>query len=101
MIAKGTPAQEWEDVGHELGHFFRDHGDVVDVPPLYRHYIEHKADHFGYHFCVPSFLLIEDDLPFCRTEAIHTIMMRYGVTKRFAEKRLDMYERKLLELHYF
>lgn len=101
LIETGTPEEEWEHFAHELGHYFRDNGSRQLLPLQYEHYIEHRAENFMYHFCVPSFLLVQEDLPFCRTEAIHTIMKRYGVTKAFAKKRLDMYERKLLELHYY
>lgn len=50
LIERGAPGEEWEHVGHELGYFFRDQGASAALPPLYRHYVEHKAHQFRVSF---------------------------------------------------
>lgn len=47
-----------------------------------------------YHFCVPTFMLLQMELPQWRSQALATIATVFRVTKDFAEKRLEMFERR-------
>lgn len=99
FIESGSKEEQREAFVHELGHYFRHAGKQRKSSISFRNLTEWQADQFAYHFCIPTFFLFEDDLPFCREEATKIIMKKYGVTYAFASKRLDMYEHKLLDVY--
>lgn len=100
FIESGSNEEEREAFSHELGHYFRHAGKQKKSSISFRNLTEWQADQFAYHFCIPTFFLFEDNLPFCREEATKIIMKNYGVTFAFASKRLDMFEQKQIAYYY-
>lgn len=49
---------QFEEFGHELGHVLLHTGNQESMLNSYRHYQECKANLFALHFCVPSFMLL-------------------------------------------
>src|SRR5690625_4454977 len=56
---KNNSRQQWQDFGHEMSHYFRDQGNRNVLRESFVDYCETKADYFSYHFCVPTFMLME------------------------------------------
>jgi hypothetical protein len=86
----------WEDFGHELCHYLTQHGNQTIMPELFLKFQEQKADHFSLHFCVPTFMLDQIELPAERTRAILLIEQTFNVTTPFAKKRLERYEQQMI-----
>lgn len=92
-----SPEEEWQDFSHELGHILKHYGNQHKMINMFRNLQESQADNFMYHFCVPTFMLlnynitnysnIKDGIPF--------IANKFGVTKNFAKKRLNLFRRKI------
>lgn len=83
--------QRWQEFGHEIKHVFYDVGRQEFLPNTYVYFQECKADHFAYHFCIPTFMLINvNDLSVCN------IMNLFNVEYDFALKRLEMYQNKII-----
>lgn len=59
--------------------------------PMFIDLQEWQANHFAYHFCVPTFML--EDL---EEVTIYEIMNLFNVCYDFASKRIEMYQNKLL-----
>lgn len=83
-----------EDFGHELCHVLKHAGNHFQMNKLFRELQEFQANQFMYHFCVPTFMLLQMELPQWRSQALATIAAVFRVTKEFADKRLDMFERR-------
>lgn len=69
-------------------------GNHFQMNKLFRELQEFQANQFMYHFCVPTFMLLQMELPQWRSQALATIAAVFRVTKEFADKRLDMFERR-------
>ncbi|MFA1821216.1 ImmA/IrrE family metallo-endopeptidase [Virgibacillus oceani] len=92
ILTPGTIQQEWQLFGHEVGHYLIHTGSQLQMHYLFRDLQEYQANHFAYHFCVPTFMLEnETDL------SVYKIMNLFNVEFDFALRRLEMYERKLLD----
>lgn len=96
FIQSGSKEKQLEAFAHELGHYYRHVGHQKNMPVPYREFTEWQANQFAYHFCIPTFMLLKEDLPFCEHKAILIVAGRYGVTYRMAKKRLRMFEQKML-----
>lgn len=92
--------KQWEDFSHELCHHINHVGVQYKLPSLFRELQENQANAFMYHFAVPSFMLKNIRLPSTKWESISLISDLFQVTYPFAEKRLDMYLRKLISFKY-
>ncbi|CAI6230284.1 Peptidase-M78 domain-containing protein [Bacillus subtilis] len=92
--------KQWEDFSHELCHHINHVGVQYKLPSLFRELQENQANAFMYHFAVPSFMLKNIRLPSTKRESISLISDLFQVTYPFAEKRLDMYLRKLISFKY-
>ncbi|MCY8540076.1 ImmA/IrrE family metallo-endopeptidase [Bacillus haynesii] len=90
--------QHWEDFCHELGHIMKHAGTQFKTPLLLKEMQENQANSFMYHFSVPTFMLNKIQLPPLKRDAIQLLTDLFNVTHTFAEKRLDIYLRKLLSL---
>src|SRR5690625_6559322 len=51
--------QQWQDFGHEMYHYCHDYVVYDRLHETYAEYGESKADYFAYHFCVPTFMLMD------------------------------------------
>jgi len=83
--------QKWQEFGHEMKHVFYDAGRQEFLPNTYVYFQECKADHFSYHFCIPTFMLQNvSDL------SVYNIMNLFNVEFDFALRRLEMYQNKII-----
>lgn len=83
--------QKWQEFGHEMKHVFYDVGRQEFLPNTYVYFQECKADHFAYHFCIPTFMLLE-----LRQFTVYNIMNLFNVEYDFALKRIEMYQNKII-----
>lgn len=91
--------EQWQDFGHELGHWLKHVGDQKKLNISFRHLQEWQADSFMFHFCVPTFMLlnlnisnysnIEDGVPY--------ISKIFNVTEDFSRERLRMFQRQMFQ----
>ena len=84
--------QQWQDFGHEMYHYCHDYVVYDRLHETYAEYGESKADYFAYHFCVPTFMLMD-----LKEVNIYVIANRFNVEYDFALRRLEMYQNKILE----
>src|SRR5699024_4994001 len=84
-----------EVFGHELGHVLLHVGIQLGMPEDFRHMQEAKARNFALHFTVPTFMLLELNMPKYRNQAVNLIAETFGVTHDFANERLLHYERQI------
>ncbi len=83
--------QQWQVFGHEMAHFCWHGGSSRYLLQMYLKYQEDKADYFAYHFCVPTFMLME-----LKGVTAYDVMNLFNVEFDFALRRLEMYRNKLL-----
>lgn len=86
-----SPEQQWQDFGHELCHALLHVGNQVSVPIPFKLYQEWKATNFSYHVCVPTFMLLDMELPAEERLAVYEVRKTFKVEQEFAQKRLDQY----------
>ncbi|MFD2923900.1 ImmA/IrrE family metallo-endopeptidase [Halobacillus naozhouensis] len=90
--------ERWQTFGHELGHILLHSGSQLNLPVRFVEYQEWKADNFALHFCVPTFMLLQMNLPFKKSQAIYEVVSTFGVTPEFASRRLQHLENQYLGL---
>lgn len=83
--------QQWQDFGHEMYHFFFDNECYDVLKETYASYGETKADYFAYHFCVPTFMLMQ-----FKGVDVYDVVNKFNVEFDFALRRLEMYHNKIL-----
>lgn len=83
---KKSPEEQWQDFAHELCHVLKHTGNHFHMNKLFRELQEFQANHFMYHFCVPTFMLLNMELPQRRSHAVILIAAAFRVTASFAEK---------------
>ena len=93
LDSRKSETHQWEDFGHELCHALWHAGDQALIPLSMREYQEWKAENFAQNFCIPSFMLRNMNLPAYEREAVWMLMERFGVSRKFAEKRLRQFFR--------
>ncbi len=91
VIRKSTKQREWQSFGHEICHFLRHIGSHLSMNYLFRDLQEYQANHFSYHFCVPTFMLRK-----LKEVSVDVIMNLFNVEFNFAVRRLEMYKNKVL-----
>jgi len=91
-----TPAEQWQDFGHETCHLLRQAGNQFLLNHSMVELQETRADSFAYHFCIPTFMLLYTSLPTSRNEAITLVTETFNVTPEFAQERLIRFEKQLL-----
>ena len=84
--------QQWQDFGHEMYHFFFDNECYDVLKETYASYGETKADYFAYHFCVPTFMLMQ-----LKEVSVDVITRLFNVEFDFALRRFEMYKSKVLQ----
>jgi Zn-dependent peptidase ImmA (M78 family) len=84
-----SPQEQWQDFGHELCHVLMHSGNQLQLPPDFILYQESKANNFSLHFCVPTFMLEQLELPAIKREAIEFIAKTFNVEMEFAKVRLE------------
>lgn len=83
--------KQWQDFGHEMSHYCYEEENSMILNELYVDYCEYKADYFAYHFCVPTFMLVE-----MKGVTAYDIANLFNVEFDFALRRLEMYRNKML-----
>lgn len=96
LDSRQSEAQQWQDFGHEVCHALWHAGNQALIPLSMREYQEWKAENFAQHFCIPSFMLEQIELPKYEKEAVWLIVETFGVERQFAEKRLLQYMQNLI-----
>lgn len=91
VLKKSNPQIEWQNFGHELCHCLRHVGNQLNMHYLFVELQEYQANHFAYHFCVPTFMLQQ-----LREVTIYEVMNLFNVEYDFAYTRLEMYQNKIL-----
>ncbi|MDM5297590.1 ImmA/IrrE family metallo-endopeptidase [Bacillus pumilus] len=92
--------EQWEDFAHELCHVLKHTGNHFNMHKLFRELQEFQAKQFMYHFCVPTFMLLQMKLPHLRDHAIQQIAQTFHVTWAFAERRLALFEQRGLGIRF-
>lgn len=87
--------QKWQAFGHELCHALWHAGGQIAMPMSWEVYQEAKADNFALYVCIPTFMLLNMNLPRYENQAVWMIQEAFGVEKDFAEKRLHQFLRNL------
>ncbi|MED2940699.1 ImmA/IrrE family metallo-endopeptidase [Cytobacillus horneckiae] len=90
ILQRGTRQQEWKLFVHELSHHLRHYGSQLDMHPLFHDLQEWQAEHFTYHFCVPTFMLEE-----LKEVTVREIMNQFNVDYDFALRRFEMFKNKI------
>ena len=88
-----TTRQQWQDFGHEMYHYFFDETRYDLLYESFGDYGETKADYFSYHFCVPTFMLMQ-----LKEVSVDVITRLFNVEYEFALRRLEMYQGKLMSI---
>lgn len=91
ILKKSTKQREWQMFAHELCHCLRHVGNQLNMHYLFVDLQEYQADHFAYHFCVPTFMLAN-----LREVSVDIITRLFNVEYDFALRRLEMYQSKIL-----
>ncbi|PAF15919.1 hypothetical protein CHH51_18090 [Terribacillus saccharophilus] len=91
--------QMWTTFAHELRHALVHTGNQNKMHYLFREYQELDANRFMYHFCMPTFMLLQiDPLPTFK-ETVFYLANLFKVDYRFAEKRyIDFLNKKRAQL---
>ncbi|OQP06811.1 hypothetical protein B1690_05720 [Geobacillus sp. 46C-IIa] len=84
--------QQWQEFGHELGHVLRHAGNQMLLPPSLVQLQEAQATNFASHFCVPTFMLLELDLPHTEKEIVYVLSETFGVEPLFAKRRWNRFK---------
>jgi Zn-dependent peptidase ImmA (M78 family) len=94
-----SPQEQWQDFGHELCHVLRHEGTQNGMVKPFLYLQENQAENFMYHFCVPTFMLLNYKIVnFLDVEAgIPFVIQNFNVTETFAKERLERFKRQLLQ----
>ncbi len=90
-----SPEKQKEVFGHELAHVLFHVGIQLIMPESFRLLQEYQARNFALHFCVPTFMLLNQKLYKERAQSVDLIAKTYSVTHEFADLRLAHYERQI------
>lgn len=91
FIQKSSKQKEWQTFAHEICHYLRHCGNQLNMGKLFVNFQEYQANYFAYHFCVPTFML--DKL---KEFTVYMIMDLFNVEYKFALRRLEMYQNKVI-----
>jgi Zn-dependent peptidase ImmA (M78 family) len=94
-----TDKEQWQDFGHELCHVLRHEGSQNGMVKPFIYLQENQAENFMYHFCVPTFMLLNYKISnFLDVKAgIPFVVQNFNVTETFAEERLLHFKNQLLQ----
>jgi Zn-dependent peptidase ImmA (M78 family) len=94
-----SPQERWQDFGHEIGHALKHEGNQDKLKKSFRTLQEFQANNFMYHFCVPTFMLLNYEITNFTDINIGTafIMEKFNVTESFSKKRLEQFRNKLFQ----
>ncbi|MGE6260913.1 ImmA/IrrE family metallo-endopeptidase [Heyndrickxia sporothermodurans] len=89
--------EQWEDFGHEFGHVLKHVGYQFKMEKMFRQLQENQANNFMYHFCVPTFMLLNYNIAnfYNINDGIAFVTSTFNVTEQFARKRLIQFRNQL------
>ncbi|MEN2467231.1 ImmA/IrrE family metallo-endopeptidase [Ornithinibacillus sp. FSL M8-0202] len=90
ILQYDTKQKQWQLFGHEICHYLRHFGNQLTMKKSFKDLQEWQANHFAYHFCVPTFMLEN-----IHTPTVTDIITIFNVEFDFALRRLEMYQSKL------
>lgn len=96
LDSRSSKKKQWQDFGHELCHARLHEGDQALISAMQKDGQEYKAENFAQFFCIPTFML--EKMSFTEYDQNHVWRLEetFMVEKKFAEKRLKSYQRKLI-----
>lgn len=94
LDSRKTRQEQWLDFAHEVCHDFRHMNDDKIMPIYWKEYLECQANYFAYHFCIPTFMLRQIEIPHNQYFAAKVIADLFKVPESFAYLRLNMYLNK-------
>lgn len=74
---------------HELAHILYHAGDQMKLPTEFIQYQEYKANNFALHAAIPTFMLLNMNLPNDYYQAVALLQKTFKVSLTFACKRLN------------
>ncbi|WP_052343611.1 ImmA/IrrE family metallo-endopeptidase [Bacillus massiliigorillae] len=94
-----TTQEQWQDFGHEFGHYVKHVGKQHKLRKHFRDLQEYQADNFMYQFCVPTFMLFNyQTANYLNIESgITFVSEKFNVTEEFAKNRLIHYRNQLMQ----
>ncbi|MED1533916.1 ImmA/IrrE family metallo-endopeptidase [Bacillus altitudinis] len=93
--SRSDPFQQRCELAHELWHILIEGGNNAVMPLQWKQYQEYKANYFSYHFCIPTFMLKNLNLPADQNKAALLVADIFKVTCEFAKRRLGLYYNKI------
>lgn len=90
--------EQWQDFGHETGHIIKHVGKQHELRKMFRVLQENQANNFMYHFCVPTFMLLNYEInEYANFEdGVLFISENFNVTEEFSRTRLKHFKNQLL-----
>lgn len=92
-----SPEQQWEEFGHELGHYYRQEGNQLLMHKDFLDLQEYKAENFALHFCIPTFMLLNYQISNYVNikDGIKFVSEKFNVTQGFAQRRLSHFRNQI------
>ncbi|KQL43913.1 hypothetical protein AN963_20865 [Brevibacillus choshinensis] len=90
-----SPEHRWEVFCHELCHPLRHMGNQGNLPNEFRKLQEMEANAFQFYAAIPFFMIRKIRIPEHENEMIELLAREFGVTHRFAKKRLEQIQRRI------
>ncbi|CUB40180.1 ImmA/IrrE family metallo-endopeptidase [Bacillus sp. JHAA] len=94
LDSRKSRKEQWLDFSHEVCHEFRHENNDKIMPIYWKEYLECQANYFAYHFCIPTFMLRQIEIPHNQYFAAQVIADIFKVPESFAYLRLNMYLNK-------
>lgn len=94
-----SPQEQWQDFSHEFGHALRHEGNQLFMSQSFLELQENQANTFMYHFCVPTFMLLNNEITnyFNINNGISYVAEKFKVTEPFAKERLIQFRNKIAQ----
>ena len=85
--------KQWSEFAQQLCCVLKKAGTQLEISPLSYALTQISANHFTYHFCIPTFMLKKLSLPKEKRQAVAYVSKVFNVEAELAESRLAQWER--------
>jgi len=94
-----TRQEQFQDFAHEFGHVIKHEGNQHLLAKEFIDLQEFQANNFMYHFCVPTFMLLNCALTNYLSiyDGIQFISKTFNVTENFAQKRVIHFQNQCIQ----
>ena len=92
--------EQWQQFGHELCHVLWHQDNQLKLSQSFIDMQERQADNFALYACIPTYALLDMQLPSTEREAIGALAEAFHVTPQFAQKRLNLHLSHLYQTTY-